>query len=254
MKTLLVTCGACGRRTLTTHAACIHCAAPLAEAGPAEDAVCEPPLPGASSPPEPAAAPAVEDQPAGRPTLTRRPLPQAAPEKHERDTVWPPRMRQPPARPPMSGLRSSRAQDEGRQQPHLRGKCPHGHGALTPASLGERPAQLCPQCSGLWLTHGDFGAFVRHLAQQTLELEPLPPGATVPSPGDRAEPMPCPSCTAPLSRRVLAGFEDHPLAQCERHGVWIDDDELRALMRRIASASADEARRLAAPDLREDRP
>lgn len=54
----------------------------------------------------------------------------------------------------------------------------------------------------------------------------------------------CPECGNVMTRRVYGSFSGILIDICERHGVWLDDNELRAIMRHIVIAGPDFARQL----------
>jgi Zn-finger nucleic acid-binding protein len=258
MSSLLITCPKCGYKTLTTHGECIHCSAPLGDlakpmpwAEPAEqappEAPAEPPA-HAPAPPEPERHPAESASPgAGAPPARRRLPP--PPKRKETDTVWPPKSSHVPARPPVNRS-EERARDLDPKAPrasaHRRGQCPRGHGALAQTTLHDKPVAVCRACKGLWIDHATFNEFLRQQAQHVLEMKepaPTPPQRPLSTPGIN-RPAICPACCGPMERRIFGDFSGILVDICRRDGVWLDDLELQAIMRYIATAGPEFAKKL----------
>lgn len=243
---LLVTCPACGFKTLTTHAACIHCGAALS---------------GLASPqpqPEPQAPPPPSPPPTEKPPEHRDPEQQISPPSGRRrltapaksgreDTVWPPKPRSPiPERPVMRPPEHHLNAKGVALSPHRRGRCPRGHGALTPATLGEETVGFCQSCRGIWMTHHVYSQFLRRQAQHVLEAG-APRAAQTEAPPmttGSTRPAPCPTCGQPMRRTVHGDVTAVAIEVCGEHGVWVDDQEMKAIMRFIALAGPEFARKL----------
>jgi Zn-finger nucleic acid-binding protein len=263
MSSLLVTCPACGYKTLTTHLKCIHCEKPLGDlsipkpwAGEqrSESAPTPPPqetpperIPQPELPPEPPPEEPIRPTASPpKPSLSQRPRP-IDKKRNPADTVWPPRLSSMRRREKVGSSRSPQAgAQESRVASHRRGQCPRGHGPLQAATLLNRTVAHCKSCKGLWLTHSVFREFLAMQARGALEGRKSPPAKAVSLPrtsmvSARAF---CPECGAAMTRRVYGDFSGILIDVCERHGVWLDDNELRAIMRYIVIAGPDFARQL----------
>ncbi len=87
--------------------------------------------------------------------------------------------------------------------------------------VGEaEPWYTCAECSGLWLTEGEFFRHFKN-AQPRREVDELLVH------NDGSPRRPCPMCAEPMD---VAWLDFLQLDQCSGHGIWFDAGELdRAL-------------------------
>jgi len=111
--------------------------------------------------------------------------------------------------------------------------------ALEPVALGGVSGERCPDCRGTWFPRG-------HLRRL---LEASRPAAGAPEPA--AAPLSvgvgpvryrrCPLCGQLMHRQNHGRTSGVIVDLCRAHGVWLDEGELAALQRYVASGgSADE--------------
>lgn len=92
-----------------------------------------------------------------------------------------------------------------------------------------RSARGCRQCHGLWLREDV-------LTEMVIEMLPIAaPGVLQFTPGTGSR-IPCPACSEPMALVTLA---DVLVDRCARHGVWLDADELPAVLMRAPDATGE---------------
>ena len=107
-------------------------------------------------------------------------------------------------------------------------KCPDGHGDLAETTRDGVHAEVCPTCSGIWLSAQELN----QLEDETFHLGDDEKGSLVFS--ATVSTRDCPVCEAPMKRFAYRLY-DLELEFCEAgHGYWLDageDKRVLALMK-----------------------
>ena len=94
--------------------------------------------------------------------------------------------------------------------------CPVCAISLVEMSVRGRDCRRCPSCGGIWIPSQAF----HELLAETAGSGPQPELQLVHRTSGRA----CPDCRDPMASLVLEHVE---IEQCQRHGIWLDRNELQ---------------------------
>jgi Zn-finger nucleic acid-binding protein len=108
-------------------------------------------------------------------------------------------------------------------------QCPRCHGPLD--TSGEAATAACHACRGLWIGRVALAEMVAEMrpGEQPTELVLTSRKPTEPA-------LPCPKCERAMAASVLAGVA---VDECVTDGVWLDADELGAVLRGSHQAPAE---------------
>ena len=109
--------------------------------------------------------------------------------------------------------------------------CPACRGPLVALEYNAIETDYCPACRGVWLDRGELGLLLRGRPDFLPDWK---------SPAASKGARPCPHCTRAMDMQQLAGGVEVDL--CARgHGIWLDKDELRAIIQTQAAPESAEA-------------
>jgi Zn-finger nucleic acid-binding protein len=132
--------------------------------------------------------------------------------------------------------------------------CPRCRTELRSRSIASIPVAECSGCGGMWLS---IAVFVR--ACEQAEAERTAPGESPSSNAPRAVPpdepvhyLPCPVCGSLMGRKNYATSSGVIIDVCATHGVWLDAQELHAILAFIRGGGLERSRRRELERLREE--
>ena len=105
-----------------------------------------------------------------------------------------------------------------------RGGCPKCGGSFLNLRTEEYSYQRCSKCIGIWMDWAVLTRFIEDI---------MPDFAWKPEGTHQQRPLPCPKCRGSMERTYLLNI---PVDYCKphNHGVWLDKDELRQVLERVA--------------------
>jgi len=113
-------------------------------------------------------------------------------------------------------------------------KCPHDGTQLQAVDVGGVEIDKCHQCDGLWLDYGELKTIRKmDLGEIEEQLEQQYGNPTV-RPAETNGYMRCPRCgeSGRLMRHHVSYYVKVQIDRCQQcHGMWLDDQELDALLR-----------------------
>ncbi len=110
--------------------------------------------------------------------------------------------------------------------------CPYDAVALHPRRLeSDVDVEICPVCSGTWLSEGELRALQEAHSHDRANPEPEPVRAAFEMAAQELrEPGPCPICDDTLLRQEYAYTSQVLIDVCANgHGMWLDAGELSRL-------------------------
>jgi Zn-finger nucleic acid-binding protein len=115
--------------------------------------------------------------------------------------------------------------------------CPRCATPLASQTVGPTTVERCPACQGLWIPAAEFNELILDLDRQEAVREAEPAQATCDEP---VQYIKCPICRATMARTNFARRSGIFVDSCRKHGVWLDQGELRQLVDYLAAPKADE--------------
>lgn len=106
-------------------------------------------------------------------------------------------------------------------------QCPR---CSVPLAPGLPHTQICAQCEGVWV---DKGALSQLVQASPEEIANSPLAGTLEANHQEvplADLVPCPVCSATMTRYVYCADSGITLDRCPQHGIWFDDGELAQAM------------------------
>jgi Zn-finger nucleic acid-binding protein len=142
---------------------------------------------------------------------------------------------------PSCGTRADRAEDaEGESL-----VCPGCASEMRPLRVGATTMHECAACSSLWLAADEFTALCtareeRGAVMAFAGVNRMALAASAPAPVVRY--VPCPVCKKIMNRQNFGHRSGVVIDVCKGHGVWFEQDELRATLAFIDSGGFELAR------------
>lgn len=122
--------------------------------------------------------------------------------------------------------------------------CPRCASALVGQTVGPTTVERCPSCQGLWIPAAEFNELILDLDRQEAVREAEP---AQPTRDESIHYIKCPVCRTTMARTNFARRSGIFVDSCRKHGVWLDQGELRLLVDYLASPKPDEAEAPRAP-------
>ena len=106
-------------------------------------------------------------------------------------------------------------------------RCPRCNRPLETVDYRGTRLDLCPECSGLWLATGEFEQLTSE--RDVYADETIPHGYRKKPPPKEEGYLPCPLCSALMTRRNFKALSGVLIDICGHHGVWLDAGELEQI-------------------------